>query len=61
MLYAVLKRKAIIPTLDLYINTIAMQKAVTIQSHSVKKIYIPNIKVYTKSKGPPKRYNTQMH
>ena len=37
MPYAVLKCKAIVRLLDLYINTIAMQKAVTVQSHLVKK------------------------
>jgi len=36
MLYAALKHKAAVPLLDLYIDTIAMQRAVTVQGHSVE-------------------------
>ena len=54
------------PLLNLYINTTVMQKAVTIQSHLVKK-NMPNTKTYTrnkmhtKSKGPIKGKHTQTH
>jgi len=36
MLSTALKYKAAVPPLDLYINTVAMQRAVTVQSHFVE-------------------------
>ena len=55
-----LKRKTAIPLLNLYIDTIAMQKTVIVQNHSVKK-NMPNIKTHIKSKGPPKKHSTQIY
>ena len=54
MLYAALKRKAAVSILNLYINTIAMQRAVTIQSHLVKKNIHQILKRIQRARAPQK-------
>jgi len=49
-----LKCKAAVPPLNLYINTIVMQKAITVQSHPIKENICQILKRIQKAKAPQK-------
>ena len=57
MLYAVLKRKAAVPPLDIYIEATTMQRATTVYNHLVEK-EIRQILKYIKEVRATQRGNT---